>query len=131
MKRSLCVLAAGVFLGSIVTLVSGFLVQQGLYSATAQGEGPAGPAGNGDVNGDGKVGEWPEDTLTWQDALKHCEALSFAGHDDRRLTNVRELQGIVDYGRFDTAVDPVFGAEPADYWSSTHLAPDSVEAWFP
>ncbi len=33
-----------------------------------------------------------QDRLNWQDALKYCESLSFAGHDDWRLPNVRELR---------------------------------------
>jgi len=36
--------------------------------------------------------------------------LSFTGHDDWRLPNVRELQSIVDYGRANQAIDPVLGA---------------------
>ena len=32
---------------------------------------------------------------------------------------MRELQSIVDYGRIEPAIDPVFSALPAPYWSST------------
>ena len=41
-----------------------------------------------DINGDGTIDL--DDELTWQDALKYCDGLSFAGHDDWRLPNVRE-----------------------------------------
>ena len=57
--------------------------------------------------------------LLWHEALTYCENLEFAGHTDWRLPNVRELQSIVDYGRTRPAIDPVFGAESAGYWSST------------
>jgi hypothetical protein len=91
-------------------------------------------------NGDGTVTDrctglvWQQDTgndgnpLNWFAALEYCENLSFAGHDDWRLPNVRELQSIVDYGRFDQAIDPVFGALFSSYWSSTSTAGDPSDA---
>ncbi len=81
----------------------------------------------GDFNGDGQSGL--DDHLSWCQALEYCEHLTFAGHDDWRLPNVRELQSIIEYGRRAPAVDPVFGELGFDYWSSTSL-PDSHElAW--
>ncbi len=84
-----------------------------------------------DVNGDGKLS--PErdggDADPWCDALAYCENLSFAGHDDWRLPDVRELQSIVDYGRYDPAIDPVFGAFSSVYWSSTSGADFPDLAW--
>ena len=62
-------------------------------------------------------------TLNWCAALEYCENLTFAGHEDWRLPNVRELQSIVDYGRNPWSIDPVFGASPNFYWSSTSVAP--------
>jgi hypothetical protein len=38
----------------------------------------------------------------------------FAGHSDWRVPNVRELQSIVDYGRFDPTSDPVFDLRVVD-----------------
>ena len=84
-------------------------------------------------HGDGTVTDhctglmWQKDTanvnggeiVNWCGALAFCMDLSFAGHDDWRLPNIRELLSIVDYGRFDQAIDPVFGALSAFYWSST------------
>jgi hypothetical protein len=80
-----------------------------------------------DVNKNGSIGD--EDRPEWVDALKYCERLSFAGHDDWRLPNVRELQSIVDYGRFSPAIDPVFGAFSDGYWSSTSIADNPYYAW--
>ncbi len=82
--------------------------------------------------------------LDWAEALKWAEDLEYAGRDDWRLPNAKELQSIVDYSRSpDTtrsaAIDPVFEASPitneggkADYghyWTSTsHIKPTSAVA---
>ncbi len=56
-----------------------------------------------DTNGDGviELGPLSSDRRPWCEALAFCENLTFAGHDDWRLPNIRELQSIVDYGRGD------------------------------
>ncbi len=51
----------------------------------------------------------------WSDALDYSENLDYAGHDDWRLPNAKELQGILDYSRSpDTtgspAIDPIFNS---------------------
>jgi len=73
-----------------------------------------------DVSGDGKSDD--ADQLYWQDALKYCENLSFGGHTDWRLPNVRELASIIDYGREPQSIDPVFGGMHHWYWSSSMFA---------
>jgi hypothetical protein len=80
-----------------------------------------------DANADGRIDG--KDNITWCDALNFCDNLEFAGFDDWRLPNVRELQSIVDYGRKDPAIDPVFGAASAVYWSSTSVDSRAVFAW--
>lgn len=76
---------------------------------------------------------WQRDTAPgtyrWQQALEYCKGLSLGGHNDWRLPNARELQNIVDYGRWDPSIDPVFGAEPCYYWSSSDDAFGHVHAW--
>jgi len=72
--------------------------------------------------------------MLWEDALAHAEDLVFAGHDDWRLPNAKELQGILDYTRSPAthgtaAIDPVFsctsitdeggGTNFPFYWTST------------
>ena len=103
-------------------------------------------------NGDGTVTDnrtgltWEKKTdanvathYIWSDALDYVAALNamdFAGHNDWRLPNIKELLSIVDYGRSNPAIDPIFGptaggSNRAAYWSSTSWAtfyPD-VNAW--
>jgi hypothetical protein len=81
--------------------------------------------GNNDLadNEDGTITDsatglmWTQDGtgegVTWQDALLYCEEMDWAGYDDWRLPNAKELQSIVDYSRSpDTtdspAIDPLF-----------------------
>jgi len=81
-----------------------------------------------DTNGNGQLHDG-NDALRWCDALAYSENLTFAGHEDWRLPNVRELQSIVDYGRFSWAIDPVFRALSEPYWSSTSYAASPILAW--
>ena len=84
-----------------------------------------------DLNGDGR--STVEDDVDWCAALAYCEGLSFAGHDDWRLPSVRELLSLVDYGRLDQAIDPVFGTmtppEVWAHWSSTSTPEFPDNAW--
>jgi len=45
------------------------------------------------------VGPYGDGTLNWEEALDWAENLSYAGHDDWRLPNVKELHSLVDYTR--------------------------------
>ena len=94
--------------------------QDGFYKAGCRSEGRFAD------NGDGVID--PFDSQRWQDALQYCENLNFAGHDDWRLPNVRELQSIVDYGR-GPAIDPVFGVFYGPYWSSTSYEGNPANPW--
>ena len=75
--------------------------------------------------------------MNWQEALKYADNLVYAGYDDWRLPNAKELQYIVDYFRSpDTtaspAMDPIFQTTaivneagekdyPCFWTSTTHL----------
>ncbi|MBN2034530.1 MAG: DUF1566 domain-containing protein [Deltaproteobacteria bacterium] len=65
----------------------------------------------------------------WQEALSYCEDLELAGKTDWRLPNIRELQSIVDDGRYDPAIDPVFSAQSSHYWSGSTYANLEYSAW--
>jgi len=82
------------------------------------------------TNGDG--------SLNWQEALSFAENAEYAGYDDWRLPNAKELQSILDYNRSpdstsSAAIDPIFActqiineAEQVDYpffWTSTSFNP--------
>lgn len=81
-----------------------------------------------DTNGDGQLNGG--DFIQWCDALAYCENLSFAGHDDWRLPNVRELQSILDYGRSLPAIDPVFRARSDVHSSSTSRVDPADSKWY-
>lgn len=70
--------------------------------------------------------------MTWADAITNCEALDFAGHDDWRLPNIKELMSIADYANFNPAIDGTFfpNTQPDRYWSSTTSAGWTIGAWY-
>ena len=83
-------------------------------------------------NGDGTVSDlgtglmWMVDDsgegLDWESALAYCENLEFAGHDDWKLPNVKELQTLVDYSGVYPAIDEnLFNITDEDsyFWTST------------
>jgi hypothetical protein len=123
-----------------------------------QRTGCANDASRFTVNGDGTVtdnctglqwlqdsGETPDDDrdgipdrVTWCKAMEFCNDLVFADHNDWRLPNVRELQSLVDYGRFAPAIAPEFrlagnrtaeGNTVYDYWTSTSYIEDPKKAF--
>jgi len=72
-------------------------------------------------------------TYIWENALKKCENLAYAGFFDWRLPNVRELMSIMDYTacdspRINTTYFP--NTDNNYYWTSTTYAPDTAYAWF-
>ena len=66
----------------------------------------------------------------WLEDINTEDGTGYAGHNDWRIPNVRELQSIVDYGLFSPAIDPIFGSTTASsYWSSTTTALILSDAW--
>ncbi len=67
----------------------------------------------------------------WESAIKYCETLSAAGHDDWRLPNRNELQSLIDYSKSKPAIDKVLfpDTNSASYWSSTTQAFLTTNAW--
>ena len=90
--------------------------------------------------------------LMWQDgagvargyyneAVKYCENLKFAGYSDWRLPTINELLSITDDSRYNPAINKAFknvAYETNDkgekrhgwYWSSTRSTGASFGAWF-
>jgi hypothetical protein len=70
-------------------------------------------------------------TQAWQEAVSYCDGLSWAGHDDWRLPGYYELIGIIDYTRYNPAVDVnAFTNIPASkFWSSSLHVIGEGSAW--
>ena len=77
---------------------------------------------------------------TYDEAVKYCENLTFAGFEDWRLPTLNELLSITDDTRFEPAINESFkniayetnvkGEKIYDrYWSSTKYADDPFHAW--
>ena len=81
-----------------------------------------------DTNNDGVTNS--SDEVSWQEALAYCENATFAGYDDWRLPNIKELRSIVDYSMYYPAINTdYFNAKSSYYWSSTTRADDVGGAW--
>ncbi len=80
-----------------------------------------------DINGDGTYSG--EDIVEWYEALQYCESLELAGHSDWRLPNIKELESIVDYGRYEPSTVFPVRAPFWWYWSSSSRAYGPDYAW--
>jgi hypothetical protein len=87
---------------------------------------------NDGASGDGRV--------TWQHALDFVAGITVtgsysncaAGFSDWRLPNVRELQSLIDYGRYNPVLPsghPFTGVQSYRYWSSTTAAYNTSNVW--
>jgi len=69
-------------------------------------------------------------SMTWQEGINYCEALTLGSYDDWRLPNRNELDSIVDDTKYNPSTSPVFQSfESNGYWSSTTYASISYYAW--
>ena len=63
-----------------------------------------------------------DETYTWTAALTEAQNHTFAGYDDWRLPNIKELTSIADY-TLSPSINPVFpNANTGNFWSSTLYA---------
>ncbi|RJR18074.1 MAG: DUF1566 domain-containing protein [Nitrospiraceae bacterium] len=71
-------------------------------------------------------------TSAWEQAIAACEGLDFAGYDDWRLPNIKELRSIVDNSRYSPAIDTTYfpNTDVSYYWSSTTGANNAALAWY-
>jgi len=68
--------------------------------------------------------------VPWAQAIEEAKKVRLFGHDDWRLPTVKELISIIDYERFDPAVDPDMFRGPYGWtWTSTVAKSPSVCAW--
>ena len=77
--------------------------------------------------------------LTWQakgdttgdfaGATTYCEDLTSDGKTDWRIPDIRELGTIVDYSKYDPAIDASFDATSDRYWSSTEYSINNIAIW--
>ncbi|WP_027186517.1 DUF1566 domain-containing protein [Desulfovibrio inopinatus] len=91
-------------------------------------------------NGDGTVTDnltglmWMQaddgEKRIWDDAVTYCEDLALAGYSDWRLPSQHELFQIVDKGKSNPAINPVFTTNLSMYWTSDTYASLSVYAWY-
>jgi len=81
-------------------------------------------------DGDEEGCNWGQQT-DWDSAIDWCNNLDFAGYDDWRLPNVKELQSIVDYGTWGPAIDTTYFIYTKSnfYWSSTTFDYNTYYAW--
>jgi hypothetical protein len=74
--------------------------------------------------------------MTIWDWVAALNAANFAGHSDWRIPNIRELQSIVDYGKFLPAVASALNSGASSctqsniYWSASSNTPDVTWAVF-
>ncbi|MDM8522463.1 DUF1566 domain-containing protein [Desulfococcaceae bacterium HSG8] len=92
-------------------------------------------------NGDGTVTDigtglmWQQEAsglvVSWKDALAYCENLSYAGYNDWRLPNRGELLSIMNYGKYDLAIDDNYFPNMIAHWycSSTSNVSQTEDYW--
>jgi hypothetical protein len=95
-------------------------------------------------NGDGTVTDnfsglmWTQDAdpakggREWEQALAGAAACKEGGYADWRLPNRRELESLMDLGRFNPALPadhPFNGVQSSYYWTSTTPANNEDHAW--
>ncbi len=97
--------------------------------------------GNGTVMDHSTKLMWQKDTarddigdyepMTWIEALEYCENLSLGGYEDWRLPTVKELRSLVDYEKYNPAVNTAFfpNTPLGKYWSATTNVNDPITAW--
>ncbi len=67
---------------------------------------------------------------SWYGAKFYCKSLTIGEHDDWRLPSREELVSLIDYGRINPAIDPIFkNIVPDSYWSSTTSSNGNRYAW--
>ena len=68
----------------------------------------------------------------WERANKYCDGLVLAGKTDWRLPNLIELQSLVDYSRFNPAINLAYfpNTNPSNYWTITKYVGNDHFVWY-
>jgi hypothetical protein len=115
---------------SYVPRDDGAIRAQGLLSYTDNGDGTVSDNVTG-LRWEKKTDANVNDNYTWLDAFAYIATLNamnggqgYAGFNDWRMPNVRELQSILHYGRSNPMIDPALGPTVGilnfvRFWSST------------
>ena len=71
------------------------------------------------------------DEYNWHNALSNCEGLSWGGHEDWRLPDIKELASIVDDHSTEPCIDAFAfpGTPSVNFWSSSSSAGSPSNAW--
>lgn len=69
-------------------------------------------------------------TMKWNDAIDECLALTYAGHSDWRLPNIKELVSIIDFENTNPAIDSTFVCKANRYRSSTTYIDDTTRCFY-
>ena len=128
----------------------GRLLKTGQFTAYTSGDDGiyrAGQPFSYTDNGDGTITDnvtglmWAKDgtdkgcdygaEISWQTAIGWANFLVFAGYNDWRLPNRRELESLIDAGASYPAINSTYFpyTDWQDYWSGTTLKDDSTYAW--
>src|SRR5207247_10311341 len=144
-RQTTCWNSSGNVIPCAVTCADGYRPRGAPLAYVDHGDGTVADLNTGLVweklSDDGTVHD-KDNLYTWANAftghVATLNAMSFAGHNDWRLPNIRELQSIANYQSFNPAVSSAFNNNCApgchattcsctassDYWSSTSSVPD-------